>query len=221
MSTTSDERVYARYRIQTAFPLEQAAEIMAGEQSTGTFIRVPGETAELRAGHAARVESLCEQDSVASPSLPGAGVPKGLNGPPLYRRAEVTLSWPISNMGPSLPNLMATVAGNLFELNPFSGLKLLDVQLSPSFLDKYQGPQFDVSGTRKLSGVYDRPIIGTIIKPSIGLSPEPTAEMVDALAEGGIDFIKNDELQAEGPHCPFELCLAAVMSVMPIEPAER
>jgi ribulose-bisphosphate carboxylase large chain len=191
--------------------LEQAAETMAGEQSTGTFLRVPGETDELRQAHAARVESIVELETTSTPSLPGAKAPKG---EPLYRRAEVTLSWPLANMGPSLPNLMATVAGNLFELKPFSGLKLLDVTLPADFLLRYQGPQFGIAGTRKLSGVYGRPLIGTIIKPSVGLSPEATAELVDTLAGGGIDFIKDDELQADGPHCPFGQRLEHVMEAI-------
>lgn len=209
-----DERVSARYWIETAFPLEQATAVMGGEQSTGTFLRVPGETDELRERHAARVEQIVELDCVSEPSLPGAGVPKGTIGRPVYRRAEVTLSWPLSNMGASLPNLMATVAGNLFELKPFSGLKLLDVRLCPAFLDRYQGPQYGVMGTRRLCGVFDRPMIGTIIKPSVGLSPEATAEIVRALVEGGIDFIKDDELQADGPHCPFDRRMPAVMEVI-------
>src|SRR5206468_7508692 len=123
------------------------------------------ETDELRQGHAARIEELVELESVSAPSLPGAGAPRNSTGSPVYRRAEVRLSWPLSNMGPSLPNLLATIAGNLFELKPFSGLKLLDVQFSPAFLAKYQGPQFGVAGTRQLCGVPGRPIIGTIIKP--------------------------------------------------------
>lgn len=187
---------------------------MAGEQSTGTFIRVPGESDELRELHGANVESIVELDSVSQPSLPGAGLPKKLTGPPLYRRARVTLSWPLSSMGPSLPNLIATVAGNLFELKPFSGLKLLDLTIPPAFLDRYQGPQFGVPGTRSFSGVFDRPLIGTIIKPSVGLSPEATAAIVTALVEGAIDFIKDDELQADGPHCPFHQRLRAVMDVI-------
>jgi ribulose-bisphosphate carboxylase large chain len=206
--------IRARYWIETAFPLDYAAEVMAGEQSSGTFVRVPGETDELRRNHAARVESIRELDSVSQPSLPGAGLPKGLAGPPLYRRAEVELAWPLANLGPSLPNLLATVAGNLFELKPFSGLKLLDVTLPPEFLDRYQGPQFGVAGTRRLTGVFQRPVIGTIIKPSVGLSSAATADLVRTLVEGGIDFIKDDELQADGPHCPFADRLAAVMRVI-------
>ena len=207
-------RIFARYSIETAFPLGAAAEVMAGEQSSGTFVKVPGETEELRARHAARVERLVELDSAATPSLPGAAVPKGLTGPPVYRRAEVTLSWPLENLGPSLPNLMATVAGNLFELKQFSGLRLLDLLLPEAFRDAYPGPQFGVAGTRRLSGVEKLPLIGTIIKPSVGLSPEETAAMVRQLAESGIDFIKDDELQSDGPHCPFAERVATVMPVI-------
>jgi ribulose-bisphosphate carboxylase large chain len=130
------------------------------------------------------------------------------------RTAQVTLSWPLHTIGPSLPNLLATVAGNLSELKQFSGLKLLDLTLPPQFLDVYQGPQFGVAGTRAFTGVAGRPLIGTIIKPSIGMSPEATAEQVRVLAEAGIDFIKDDELQSDGPLCPFADRLAAVMAVL-------
>jgi ribulose-bisphosphate carboxylase large chain len=208
------ERIQARYWIETAFPLEEAAAIMAGEQSTGTFVRVPGETDELRSRYAARVERIVELGTVGSPSLSGSALPKGHRGPVQRRTAEVTLSWPIENMGPSLPNLLSTVAGNLFELKSFSGLKLLDVTLPPAFLAVYQGPQFGVAGTRRLTGVFGRPLIGTIIKPSVGMSPQQTAAQVKILAEAGVDFIKDDELQSDGPHCPFDQRAHAVLRVL-------
>jgi ribulose-bisphosphate carboxylase large chain len=62
--------------------------------------------------------------------------------------------------------------------------------------------------------VSNGPIIGTIVKPSVGLSPEETADLVRTLAEAGIDFIKDDELQADGPHCPFEDRVRAVQRVI-------
>ena len=206
------DRVTATYEIETAFPLQQAAETMAGEQSTGTFVRVPGETDALREAHSARVEELVELGEVAEPSLPGSGLPSNWDGK--RRRARVVLSWPTANMGLSLPNLLATINGNLSELKAFSGLRLIDVTLPPAFLERYQGPQFGVAGTRELAGVHDRPIIGTIIKPSVGMSPEATAAQVRTLVEAGIDFIKDDELQADGPHCPFDERISAVMRVI-------
>src|ERR1700722_20211601 len=207
------ERIRARYWIETAFPLQDAADIMAGEQSTGTFIRVPGETNELRERFASREVQITEFGTAERPSLPGSGMPKSLTDK-VRRTAEVTLSWPLENPGPSLPNLLATVAGNLFELKPFSGLKLLDITLPPAFLDRYQGPQFGVAGTRRLTGVEHRPLIGTIIKPSVGMSPEATAAQVRTLVEAGIDFIKDDELQSDGPCCPLEQRAAAVLGVL-------
>ena len=208
-----EQRVEATYLIETAFPLEAAAEAMAGEQSTGTFVKVPGETDELRERHAARIERLNELEPAATPSLPGARVPKGERSP-IYRRAEVTLSWPLATFGASLPNLVATVAGNLFELSQFSGLRLLDVAPPPAFAEAYPGPQFGVKGTRRLAGVEGRPLIGTIIKPSVGLGPAETAELVRTLCEAGLDFIKDDELQANGPYCPLEDRVRAVMDVI-------
>ncbi|MGA7341840.1 MAG: ribulose-bisphosphate carboxylase large subunit family protein [Terracidiphilus sp.] len=208
------ERVEARYWIETAYPLEDAAAIMAGEQSTGTFVRVPGETDELRERYAARVERIDELGTVDAPSLSGSGLPRHPAGPAVRRTAEVTLSWPVANMGPSLPNLLATVAGNLFELKPFSGLKLLNVTLPPIFLSAYQGPQFGVEGTRRLTGVCGRPVIGTILKPSVGMTPEQTAAQARMLAEAGVDFLKDDELQADGPHCPFDERVPAVLRAL-------
>jgi ribulose-bisphosphate carboxylase large chain len=209
----SPERIWARYWIETAYPLEDALEALAGEQSCGTFVRVPGETDELRARAGARVEAIRELEIVTQPSLPGARVPKGVSKP-VWRRAEADISWPLSNLGPSLPNLLATVAGNLFELQQFSGLRLLDIALPEAFALRYGGPKFGVEGTRRLSGVYGRPLIGTIIKPSVGLSPQETAALVRQLVEAGLDFIKDDELQADGPHCPFRERVEAVMRVI-------
>jgi ribulose-bisphosphate carboxylase large chain len=207
---TPSHRFEADYLIETPIDPRRAAEVMAGEQSSGTFVSVPGETPELKARAAARIEALTELDSVSEPSLPGAATPSGQG----YRRAQVTLSWPLANIGPSLPNLMATVAGNLSELQQFSGLRILDIRLPDAFADAYPGPKFGIAGTRRLTGVTDRPLIGTIIKPSVGFSPEETAATVRVLAEAGIDFIKDDELQADGPACPFEERVRAVMRVI-------
>ena len=202
------DRIEADYLIETPIDPARAAAVMAGEQSAGTFVKVPGETPELQARAGAQVVALTPLDATDSPSLKG-----GQQGT-RYQRAKVTLSWPLDNIGPDLPNLMATVAGNLFELAQFSGLRLLDIRLPRAFADAYSGPKFGISGTRKLAGVAVGPLIGTIIKPSVGLDPQETAKLVGTLAEAGIDFIKDDELQANGPACPFEERVSAVMDVI-------
>ena len=158
-------RIEADYWIETAWPLAEAAEAMAGEQSSGTFLPLPGETPELKERSAARVVAL--EDLGAGPRPVAARRRPGRRS--RTAQGRVTLSWPIGNMGPSLPNLIAAVAGNLFELKQFSGLRLLDLRLPEEFAAANPGPQFGIDGTRRLAGVEGRPLIGTIVKPSVGL----------------------------------------------------
>ena len=206
------ERLYAKYLLRTALEAEQVAATVAGEQSSGTFIATPGESAELKQRSGALVEFLHETEDSGDPVLTGSKL-SDVTGAKI-RSYEMLLSWPMENMGPSLPNIMATVAGNLFELKQVAGLKLLDIEFPPGLAERYPGPAFGVTGTRALSGVEGRPLIGTIIKPSVGLDPKATADLVQDLCAGGIDFIKDDELQADGPHCPFEERFNAVMDVI-------
>lgn len=203
------DRIEATYLIETPLAVEQAAESLAGEQSSGTFVAVPGETEELKERSRARVEEITAIETVSSPSLPGA-----LPAKSGYHRARIRVSWPFENIGLNLPTLVATLQGNLYELREFSGLKLLDFELPEAFRDAGAPPRFGVRGTRELTGVSDGPMVGTIVKPSVGLSPEATAELVRELAEAGIDFIKDDELMANSPHSPLAERVKAVMRVV-------
>lgn len=203
------ERIFATYLIETPLPVEKAAAVLAGEQSSGTFVAVPGETAELKERFAARVESITPREIVSEPSLPGCR-----SGSGKFQRADIVISWPVENFGYNLPALVSTIHGNLYELSQFSGLKLMDFELPDSFAQHFRGPKFGIAGCRKLTGVENRPLIGTIIKPSVGLTPQQTAELVKTLVEAGIDFIKDDELMADPPHSPFNQRVDAVMRVI-------
>ena len=204
------ERITAHYYIETPLRPEAAAAILAGEQSSGTFVAVPGETEELKARFAARVESVEHLETVDTPAIPGgSGFQKGP-----FHRAMIGVSWSIENCGYDLPVLVSTVQGNLYELSAFTGLKLMDLEIPDSFSQHFTGPAFGIEGCRRLTGVYDRPLIGTIIKPSIGMPPEQTAELVKVLAGAGIDFIKDDELLSASANSSFEDRVTAVMRVI-------
>jgi 3-oxoisoapionate-4-phosphate transcarboxylase/hydrolase len=103
----------ARYFVESFEPLEKAAEVIAGAQSCGTFVSVPGETADLKERARARVIGIEPLEDVDEPSLPNAFARrKKVSGP--YHRGVIDVSFPIHNVGPNLPNLYATIAGNLF-----------------------------------------------------------------------------------------------------------
>jgi ribulose-bisphosphate carboxylase large chain len=207
----SQDRVLATYLVETPHPLAQAAAVIAGEQSSGTFVSVPGETNELKERFGAQVLRTEELETVASPSLPGSKAPRSSGARTEYRRGLVVISFPLHNFGPSLPSLLATVAGNLYELQELSGVRLVDLELPQAFAERYPGPGFGIEGTRRLAQVEGRPLIGTIVKPSIGLSEEALRKLVRELATAGLDFIKDDELQADPPYLPLAQRVAAVM----------
>src|SRR5882762_9090805 len=146
------ERITATYFIETAFAPEAAAAVLAGEQSSGTFVAVPGETEELKQRFAARVESVTHLETVDTPAIPGAASATGK-----YHRAIVKVSWSIENFGYNLPVLVSTLQGNLYEIKQFTGLKLMDIELPESFGKHYNGPAYGISGCRKLTGVNERP----------------------------------------------------------------
>lgn len=203
----------AHYWVESYEPLDRVAEVIAGEQSSGTFLKLPGETAELTERSRARVLAVRALDTVAQPTLASQHMQRRAPGRACVQ-GEIEIAFPVANVGANLTTLLATVAGNLFELGEVSGLRLLDIDLPEDYARLFPGPAFGVAGTRRLTGVARGPLVGTIIKPSIGLTPAQTALLVDQLCGAGIEFIKDDELMADPPYAPFEARVAAVMPVL-------
>ncbi len=209
----SPDRFNATYLIETPYEPAEVAEIMAGEQSCGTFTRVQGETDELRLRARAVVESIEELEAASAPSLPNALLErKRVKGP--WRRARITISFPVANVGANLPTLAATVSGNLYDLGEVSGLRLESMKLPAAYRAQFDMPRVGISGTRKLTGVTTGALVGTIIKPNVGFTAAQTAELVSQLCKAGVDFIKDDEVSADPLHAPLAQRVPAVMAVI-------
>jgi ribulose-bisphosphate carboxylase large chain len=208
-----NERIHASYLIETPLDPAAVAEVMAGEQSCGTFKRVEGETDALRARARATVERIDALDSVDTPSLPNALLERqGTRGP--WRRARVHLSYPVANVGANLPTLAATVAGNLYDLGESTGMRLDTLRVPAAYRQRFELPRLGIAGTRAATGVAQGALVGTIIKPNVGFSAAETAELVGRLCAAGVDFIKDDEVCADPDHAPLAARVPAVMAVV-------
>nr|WP_205964250.1 ribulose-bisphosphate carboxylase large subunit family protein [Ramlibacter agri] len=206
-------RFTATYLIETPLDVAQVAEVLAGEQSCGTFARVEGETEALRERARATVEKIELLDVAETPSLPNGWMQRrGMFAKPQrWQRARLRVSFPVANVGVNLPTLAATVSGNLFDLGEVTGLRLESVELPAAYRQQFQLPVQGIAGTRKLTGVFDRPLIGTIIKPNVGLSAQESGDLVAKLCAAGVDFIKDDECCGNPDHAPLEQRVRAVM----------
>lgn len=211
--TSDSTRLRARYLIETPLNPAAVAEVMAGEQSCGTFARVEGETDALRLRARATVEAITELESADAPALPNAWLERKGRGAP-WRRAHVDISFPIANIGANLPTLAATVAGNLYDLGEVTGLRLESLTLPETYRTRFELPRLGIAGTREATGATQGALVGTIIKPNVGFSPEDTAELVARLCAAGVDFIKDDEVCADPDHAPLAKRVPAVMAVV-------
>ena len=179
------------YRLETPGEIERVAAKIASDQSTGTFVALPGETPELKARVAARVVAIRLLPPAEAPAF---GTPDGTApAPGPYRRADVDIDFPLDAVGTDLAALMTIAIGGAYAIRQLSGLRIVDMALPPAFAAAHPGPQFGPAGSRRLTGVTGRPIIGTIVKPALGLRPPETAALVRDLVEAEVDFIKDDE----------------------------
>jgi ribulose-bisphosphate carboxylase large chain len=188
-------------------------EVLAGEQGSGTFVRVAGESDALRARSRATVDAVEVIEPSPTPSLPSAGLQRqGIPGP--YRRAQLRVSFPLVNIGRELPTLAATLAGTLYDLGESTGVRLQHITVPAQFRARFERPRHGVAGTRTLTGVAPGPIIGTIVKPKVGLSADETAALVADLCRAGVDFIKDDECCGDLEHAPIEQRIRAVLAAV-------
>ena len=208
-----DDRFQATYLIETPLDPAKVAEVMAGEQSCGTFTRVEGETDALRERARATVVSVERLEAVATPSLSNAWLERrGVAGP--WQRARIVLDFPVANVGANLPTLASIVAGNLFDLGEVTGMRLERIDLPPAYRRRFAMPAQGLAGTRRLAGVPRGVLVGSIIKPNVGLSAAETAELVGRLCDAGLDFIKDDEINADPDHAPLRERIPAVMAAV-------
>lgn len=174
------------------------AAALAVEQTCGTWLKVPGETPEVRELTMGRVVGVYE-----APAYQGI-MPEDV----LERHFIIRIAYPWRNFGPQFSMMLSTVIGNI---SSSGKVKLLDLEFPDEFLNHFTGPKFGIQGIRDILGVYDRPLLNNMIKPCTGLSPEKTAELAYEAALGGVDIIKDDELVANPPHCPLIERIKAVM----------
>jgi ribulose-bisphosphate carboxylase large chain len=118
---------------------------------------------------------------------------------------KVKIAYPIElfELG-NMPNILSSVAGNVFGLKTLRNLRLSDVYFPLKLIKSFKGPKFGIEGVRKLLKIYDRPLVGTIIKPKLGLKTVDHAKVAYEAWVGGCDIVKDDENLSSQKFNPFK-----------------
>ncbi len=176
-----DKYVVCKYRVTTDLPIEKAAEAIAAEQSTGTWTGISTLNSEIFNNLGARVVDISGDNIIVEFPTDDFSIEVG-----------------------AVPQILSVIAGNLFGLGALKGVRLEDVTFPKEILDQFKGPKFGAEGIRKQLDRPEKPLVGTIVKPKIGLDPKNTAKYVYEAGAGGLTNSKDDETLVDQAFCPIE-----------------
>jgi len=180
------------YYLESLVEPREASAHLCQEMSTAQWSRVDSEE-DFRPQFGAKVVDIAMINDNAQPSSPYLAETMGKAYDHVYA-FNVTIFYPYHNFGKKIPNLLTAVCGEgVFHAPDICAVRLLDIDFPPSFLVDFQGPQFGVKGLRTLLNVPERPLLFGVIKPNVGLPPQPFAELGYQAWLGGLDIAKDDE----------------------------
>lgn len=186
-----DQKKYflARYILRSSKSVWDAAYDLAVGQSIGNpNVRNDWETDELINNYSALIVDE------------GANLKK-------EKTAIVTVAFPVANIDwatDGISQLLCTVMGGQMDIDHITQCQLFELIFPDTVKAHFLKPTYGLSGMRKFTGVYNKPLLGGIIKPKTGLRPDQLLDMTKQLVNGGVDFIKEDEIMGNPAVCPFD-----------------
>ncbi|MFA5818285.1 MAG: RuBisCO large subunit C-terminal-like domain-containing protein [Bacteroidales bacterium] len=195
--TKKNESLVAKYYLETTKNLYAVAETLVEMETTGkwSFEKKPTDLYNACKGSVLSVEEI----------EPGKGY--------------VSLQYPMINFNMEESAFSSfwlyMIGGATHALIDYNKSRLVDFEFPEEYNKYFLGPKWGIDGTKKYLGVSDDdPIIGTIIKPTAGLTPDEVAEMAYSFAVGGLQFIKDDEKMMNTAYCPLDERVTKVMNAI-------
>lgn len=178
---------WATYFVKSKTNLDQAAREIAIGQSIGNpNARSNYETDQMIEDYAAKIlvtDNLGKQEGIVHIGFPYA-----------------LMDWE----GDGVSQLLCILMGGQMDIDNIQKCHLLDLEINPFVEQKYfRGPKYGISKIRDYVQNQDRPLFGGIIKPKNGMNPQKLLDMTKELVEGGVHFIKEDEIMSNPSICPL------------------
>ena len=191
--------IVVSYYLESSLNLYEAARSLAIGQSVGNpSKRSVWETDELFQNHSCLI--LGDREELES-KLAGF----------------VDIAFPAINIDfktDGIAHLLVNIMGGQLDIDIVSKCQVKHIEFPQSVEDQFQGPKFGIKGIREYTKAWDKPILGSIIKPKTGVTPEVLLEMVKELVEGGVNFIKEDEILSDPSFCRIEDRVPLIMDYL-------
>ncbi len=186
MKTTEPGCLVAQFYIETDGDLVETAKETVRHETCGKWDG-PGQPTDLFVKSAGY---LLDYEQIA----PGKGT--------------VAFAYPLFNLdmeNSAFSHIWTSMVSGMSAMPNLKKYRLMDFTLPDDAYSCFPGPQFGIEGTRDILGIGDKdPIIGTIVKPTCGLTADEVAQICGTAAAAGIKFIKDDERMLNAPYCTLK-----------------
>lgn len=185
------------YYVESKISVRDAAYNIAVGQSIGNpSVRSVWETQELIDNHCNVIE----------------------NSPDLNQKTgRIKIGFPKINIDiktDGISHLLVMIMGGQLDIDSILSCKINSIQFPDDIKKQFLGPKYGIKGIREYTKSYDKPLLGGIIKPKTGISAQTLLEIVKQLAEGGVNFIKEDEILSNPSFCTIEERVPLIMDYL-------
>jgi len=179
-----EKYIFVKYQLDSTDSVRKAAWDLAIGQSVGNpNVRNEWESDELFETHSALITHVDEDNKIAEIAFP-----------------IINTNWDEDGIA----HLLCQVMGGQTDIDHITKSRAIDIEIPASVKKHFLGPQFGMNGYREYTGQYHKPLLGGIIKPKTGLTPTQLLDMVTQMVEGGVDFIKEDEILSNPSFCSLQ-----------------
>ena len=121
--------------------------------------------------------------------------------------AKVKIGFPKINTdweNDGVSHLLCQLMGGQVDINIFEGCRLTEIEFPQDVENIFLKPKYGITGIRDFTSQNDKPLLGAIVKPKTGMSPKILRDLVKEILDGGVDFIKEDEILSNPNFCKIE-----------------
>jgi ribulose-bisphosphate carboxylase large chain len=164
--------VICQYKITPAkgLNLRKVSEDVAGESSIGTWTNIGTMKKRIAKKLSSKIYYINEKE----------------------KRVRIAYPLDLFELG-NLPEILSSIGGNIFGMKSVQGILWEDLKIPEKMLKSFKGPKYGIEGLRKILKIPNRPFLGTIIKPKVGLNEKEHAKIAYSAWIGGCDIVKDDE----------------------------
>jgi ribulose-bisphosphate carboxylase large chain len=184
-SLDAEKYIFVKYEMNSTESVRKAAWDLAIGQSVGNpNVRNDWESDELFENHSCLITMVDEENKLAEIAFP-----------------VINTDW----YSDGIAHLLCQIMGGQTDIDHIIKCRAIDIEIPNSVKKSFNRPKFGMSGYREYTGRYDKPLLGGIVKPKTGLSPQQLLDMTKQMVNGGVDFIKEDEILSNPSFCPLHI----------------